>query len=128
MVPVLVEISPGELLDKLTILQIKSQRIMDGVKLANVLQELETLAAVWANVAPHPPAELQSVTSELRTVNETLWDVEDALRRAEAAGDFGPDFVELARSVYRHNDHRSALKRQINELLGSRLMEEKSYG
>jgi hypothetical protein len=128
MVPVLVEISPGELLDKLTILQIKSQRIMDGAKLANVLRELETLAAVWAKVAPHPPAELQSVTSELRTVNETLWDVEDALRRAEAAGDFGRDFVELARSVYRHNDRRSALKRQINELLGSRLMEEKSYG
>jgi hypothetical protein len=128
MVPVLVEISLGELLDKLTILQIKSERIADEAKLRNVRQEMEALTAARARATPQPPAELERLVTELRTVNEALWDVEDALRRAEAARDFGPHFIELARSVYRHNDRRAALKRQINELLGSRLVEEKSYG
>jgi hypothetical protein len=128
MVPVVVEISLGELLDKLTILQIKSERIADEAKLRNVRQEMEVLTAACARAAPQPPAELERLVTELRTVNEALWDVEDALRRAEAAKDFGPHFIELARSVYRHNDRRAALKRHINELLGSRLVEEKSYG
>ena len=127
MVPVLVEISLGELVDKLTILQIKSERIADETKLLNVRQELEALAGALALAVPQPPAELAQSRDELRTVNEALWDVENDIRRAEAAGDFGPHFIALARSVYLHNDRRSALKRHINELLGSRLIEEKSY-
>jgi hypothetical protein len=124
--PLRVEISAGELIDKITILQIKAQRIDDAAKLANVRAELATLVAAnhgWLR----PSAELTALREELRSVNEALWTVEDELRLCERNQDFGSHFVELARSVYRHNDRRAALKRQINELLGSRLIEEKSY-
>jgi flavin prenyltransferase len=121
-----VEVSVGELIDKITILEIKSERIGATHKLANVRRELETLRRAAQAV---PTSErLTQLTDELRAVNETLWTVEDEIRRCEARSDFGAAFIELARSVYRHNDHRAALKRQVNDLVGSRLTEEKSYG
>jgi tetratricopeptide (TPR) repeat protein len=125
--PVLVEIAPGELLDKITILQIKTERIRDEAKRENVRRELAVLSAARDRALP-ASVELQEVTCALKAINEALWDVEDELRRCEATGEFGPRFVELARSVYRHNDRRAALKRRINDLLGSSLKEEKSYG
>jgi hypothetical protein len=121
-----VEVSAGELIDKITILQIKSERIADPAKLANVRRELAVLAAVRDREVA-PSAELAGLADELRQLNEALWQVEDDIRDCERRQDFGPRFVELARSVYRHNDRRSALKRRINDLLGSRLIEEKSY-
>jgi hypothetical protein len=122
---VTVEVSPGELLDKITILEIKARRMTDPAKLRNVAAELGGLAAA-RRVLPRSPA-LAELTAELRAVNETLWEVEDDIRRCEQAGDFGPRFVDLARSVYHTNDRRAALKRRINDLLGARLVEEKSY-
>ena len=126
--PLEVEISvaPGELIDKITILEIKMERIRDTVKLANVRAELAELTAARERCLPNS-AELARLTGALKTVNEALWQVEDDLRDCERARDFGPRFVQLARSVYQHNDRRAALKRQINEQLGSRLIEEKSY-
>jgi tetratricopeptide (TPR) repeat protein len=124
--PITVEVSAGELLDKLTILQIKRERIPDPGKLANVRAELSALEAA-RDRSVRLTAEVERLAAELKAVNEALWAVEDDLRACEAAADFGPRFVELARSVYRHNDRRADLKRRINDLLGSRLREEKSY-
>ena len=124
--PIKVEVSPGELFDKITILQLKRERIADAAKLKNVMSELAMLEAS-RDRAVTPSDELAGLTAELRGVNEALWQIEDDLRQHERAGDFGPRFIELARSVYRLNDRRAALKRQINETLGSNLMEEKSY-
>jgi Flp pilus assembly protein TadD len=121
-----VEISPGELLDKLTILQIKAERIGDPAKLANVRIQLETLDAACREALPRSDA-LDRLTRELRAVNEDLWRIEDEIRDCERDENFGPRFIELARSVYITNDRRAALKRQIDDLLGSRLVEEKSY-
>lgn len=121
-----VPISPGELLDKITILQIKQQRIADAAKLRHVEEELHALQAVRDQALP-ASGELDRLVAELKVVNEALWDIEDAIRDCERAQDFGPRFVELARSVYRSNDRRSELKRAINDLLGSALVEEKSY-
>ena len=123
---VTIEVAPGELIDKITILQIKAERIADPAKLANVQVELETLVAS-RDAALQASADLDRLTAELREVNEHLWVIEDDIRDCERAGDFGARFVELARSVYRTNDVRAELKRQINVLLGSRLVEEKSY-
>jgi hypothetical protein len=123
---VTVEVSPGELLDKITILEIKSRRIVDPTKLHNVAVELQTLEAARRRALLDSP-ELAALAAELRAVNEALWDIEDDIRRCERVGDFGPRFVELARSVYRTNDRRAALKRRVNELLGARVVEEKSY-
>jgi hypothetical protein len=121
-----VEIAPGELIDKITILEIKLARIADEAKLSNVRAELETLVRVRdAQIAPTP--EIAADTALLKRANETLWEVEDHIRDCERAKDFGPRFVELARSVYRTNDERARIKRRINERLGSRLIEEKSY-
>ena len=121
-----VEIAPGELIDKITILEIKLARIKDAAKLGNVRAELETLVrARDAAIAPTP--EIAADTAALKRANETLWEVEDHIRDCERAKDFGPRFVELARSVYRTNDERARIKRRINERLGSRLVEEKSY-
>jgi tetratricopeptide (TPR) repeat protein len=125
--PLLVEVSAGELLDKITILQIKKDRLKKPEQLRSVQAELAVLTAAWER-AVRRTAELEQLTAELRAVNEALWEVEDALRDCERAQDFGEHFVELARRVYRTNDRRSALKRQVNDLLGSRLREEKSYG
>ncbi len=124
--PLTVEVAPGELLDKLTILEIKAERITEAAKLRNVRTELAELAAVRREALPDSP-ELAELIGSLKEVNGRLWDIEDAIRRCEQEQDFGPRFVELARSVYRENDCRAALKRQINELLNSRLIEEKSY-
>lgn len=124
--PILVEVAPGELIDKLTILQIKLERMTDVEKLRNVRVELEVLEAA-RDGAMAPTPELGALTAQLKQVNEALWDIEDAIRDCERERDFGPRFVELARSVYHSNDRRAALKRQVNELLGSKLIEEKSY-
>ncbi len=121
-----VQTSPGEFLDKLTILEIKSERISDPAKLANVRRELEQLRAVWA-ASPLAARDVSRTVAELKAVNEALWEIEDRLRRHEAERSFDADFVELARSVYRNNDRRAALKRELNLLLGSDLLEEKSY-
>jgi Family of unknown function (DUF6165) len=123
---VMVEVSPGELLDKITILEIKSQRITDPAKLRNVASELRSLEAARRRALPETP-QLAALAAELRAVNEALWQIEDDIRRCERDGDFGPRFVELARSVYRTNDRRAALKRRVNDLLGARVVEEKSY-
>jgi len=146
----LVPVSAGELLDKLTILQIKARRIGDPAKRANVAVELAALEAVAAGaglVARALPGEVENVsadglvgvepaavlaglaaaTAELVAVNGELWHIEDRIRDCERAGDFGPGFVELARAVYRTNDRRAALKALINQICGSQLVEEKSY-
>ena len=121
-----VPVAPGELLDKIAILEIKAARIADPAKNANVRVELAALARVRDETVA-ASVELDRLSRALREVNEALWDIEDAIRDCEAAADFGPRFVELARSVYRTNDRRAALKREINLLLGSELIEEKSY-
>lgn len=124
--PILVEVAPGELIDKITILQIKSERMADAEKLRNVRVELEVLEAA-RDGATAVTEELGALTAQLKQVNEALWEIEDAIRDCEREQNFGPKFIELARSVYHSNDRRAALKRQINELLGSKLIEEKSY-
>jgi hypothetical protein len=123
---ILVPISVGELIDKITILQIKSERIANKDQVANVKRELAALEAVSARIACDATL-LAQCTADLKRVNETLWEVEDAIRDCEASGDFGPRFIELARSVYRHNDERARLKRELNMAAGSRYVEEKSY-
>ncbi len=122
----MLETSPGDFLDKLTILEIKSERISDPAKLANVRHELELLRRRWREAGLGSPA-IDALAAELKTVNETLWQVEDAIRECEAARRVDERFVELARSVYVTNDRRAAIKRRINESLGSSLIEEKSY-
>ncbi len=126
MTAVKVEISPGELIDRITILEIKAARINDEAKRANIGVELSELTAARRGAVP-ASARLAALTGELSEVNGALWDIEDEIRVLEAAGDFGPAFIELARAVYKTNDRRSAIKRKINELLGSRLIDEKSY-
>lgn len=121
-----VEISPGELIDKITILEIKLDRIDDAEKLVNVKHELEALAAA-RDGAIEPTPELERLSTELKQANARLWEIEDDIRECERAKDFGAAFVALARAVYVNNDKRSRLKRQINALLGSSLIEEKSY-
>ena len=121
-----VEISPGELIDKIAILEIKLERIKDAAKLGNVRTEWETLTAARDGALGNS-AELDRLTAELKEVNVRLWEIEDRIRDCERAKDFGETFVELARGVYRNNDRRAHIKRAINALLGSRLIEEKSY-
>lgn len=123
---VLIEIGAGELLDKITILQIKQARISDPEKLRNVAHELALLQRARQRSLP-TLAELDRLEAELQSVNEALWVIEDDIRACEAARDFGPGFIELARSVYRQNDRRAALKKQINLLCGADIIEEKSY-
>ncbi len=123
---ILVPIAPGELIDKITILEIKMEHIRDTAKLANVRTELAELTAIRNRCLPYS-AEVARLTEALKAVNETLWQIEDALRTCERMQEFGPRFIQLARSVYQQNDRRALLKRQINERLGSRLIEEKSY-
>ena len=128
---ILVETALGEIADKITILEIKSARIEDPSKLVNVRRELMTLSDAFAPIREaadrNTRAELDDLVGKLKSVNEALWQIEDDIRDCEHEQNFGPQFVELARSVYRQNDKRAALKRQINALLGSRLVEEKSY-
>ena len=123
---ILVPISPGELLDKITILRIKQARILDAGKLANVKAELALLEQTWRDCggAAHDLAQDERA---LQDVNERLWDIEDRLRDKEAKQSFDRDFIELARAVYVCNDERAAIKKRINLQLKSRLVEEKSY-
>ena len=121
----LVPVSPGELLDKITILRIKVARIQEAGKLANVKLELALLEDTWR--ASGPDKDVSQDEHALQAVNERLWDVEDLLREKEARQTFDRDFIELARSVYVANDERAAIKKRINLQLGSRLVEEKSY-
>ena len=123
----MVPISWGELFDKLTILQIKMQRIDEPAKRAHIERELVALSAVRDERVPEPEPELDELVVELSSVNERLWDIEDEIRGCEREQDFGSRFIELARSVYRTNDVRADLKYRINVLLGSDLVEEKSY-
>ena len=122
---ILVPISVGELMDKLTILEIKSERINNPSQLNNIVQELEALRAV--PLGDIDCTMLDKLKAELKRVNARLWDVEDAIRDCDARGDFGGSFIELARAVYRLNDERSRLKKAINRASGSRIVEEKSY-
>ena len=123
---VLVPLSPGELLDKITILRIKVARIQDAGKLANVKLELSLLEQTWkdSGAAAH---DLALEERALQNVNEQLWDIEDRIRDKEARQTFDRDFIELARAVYMRNDERAAIKKRVNQQLGSRLIEEKSY-
>lgn len=121
-----VPISWGELLDKISILEIKAERIAASDKLANVRRELARLVAIRDHGLPTDPL-LDAAASELREVNLALWDIEDEIRDCERRQDFGPRFVELARSVYRSNDRRAAIKQRINQAAGSDIVEEKSY-
>ena len=121
-----VPIAYGELIDKITILEIKSERIRDAAKLANVRVELDLLNDTWGT-NPASSTDIAAERTELRRVNEALWDIEDRIRLKEKAKAFDTEFVELARSVYIRNDERAAIKRAINTKLGSTLVEEKSY-
>jgi len=122
----MVEVSVGEVIDKITILEIKSRRMADAEKLRNVRAELDTLNASLA-AALTPSAEIDRLRGQLYDINAALWDIEDDIRICESKGDFGPKFIELARSVYVTNDRRATVKKQINLAAGSRLVEEKSY-
>ncbi|MBS3744062.1 MAG: hypothetical protein KGY48_06920 [Wenzhouxiangellaceae bacterium] len=124
--PIPVPISPGELLDKISILEIKSERIDDPHKRTNVEREYDMLTGLWHAEAAETAA-ITQMRAELKALNEKLWAIEDEIRDCERQGDFGDRFVELARSVYKTNDQRAALKRRINEALGSTILEEKSY-
>lgn len=121
-----VEIAPGELIDKITILEIKLERIADAAKLANVRHEWDVLTAA-RDAHTEASEALTELTGQLKKINETLWEIEDDIRDCERARDFGETFIELARAVYHTNDERARVKREINELLGSALVEEKSY-
>ena len=121
-----VPISPGELLDKITILRIKSRRMRDPRKLANVSIELDALEATWANSA-YAAIDVAGDVQALLAVNERLWDIEDDIRDKERAQVFDAEFIRLARAVYIENDERAAIKRRLNLQLGSELIEEKSY-
>lgn len=123
---ILVPVSPGELLDKITILRIKSARMTDAAKLANVRHELTLLEQTWRASVPAGDAVADDERA-LQSVNERLWDVEDRLRDLEAEQRFDKDFIELARAVYVRNDERAAIKKRVNTRLGSKLVEEKSY-
>ena len=123
---ILVEISPGEMIDKITILLIKSERIKDADQLANVRHELGVLSVKLDKDIPSSQ-NLDVLISELKSVNEELWRIEDEVRDCERIGDYSQRFIELARAVYITNDKRADLKRKINVLLGSNIMEEKSY-
>lgn len=118
--------SLGDVADRITILTIKSERMRDPAKLANVRKELAQISEVFFAAVVCTP-EFYVLVERLKTINEQLWEIEDAIRECEARADFGPEFIHLARSVYRTNDTRAAIKREINTLLGSALVEEKSY-
>jgi hypothetical protein len=126
--PLLIPASVGELIDKITILEIKLIRIADPVKQQNISRELKALmAVVERHQLGYPQGVLAEFGQQLSSVNQLLWQIEDDIRESERHADFGARFVELARAVYHRNDERAAIKRQINDLCGSELVEEKSY-
>ena len=123
---ILIPASAGELIDKITILEIKLKNIVDPVKNRNVSIELEALSKCFEeNIIQSN--EIEELKTNLKQVNSALWNIEDDIRQCEQAGEFGEQFLDLARSVYRQNDKRAALKKEINILLGSSIIEEKSY-
>jgi hypothetical protein len=126
MAELLVPISPGELIDKITILEIKSERMTDATKLHNVRTELALLSDTW-RASAYSATNIDDEWRGLRDVNAELWDIEDLIRDKERAGEFDGDFIRLARAVYVTNDERAAVKREINTRLGSKIVEEKSY-
>jgi hypothetical protein len=121
-----IPVSWGELIDKITILEIKMNRIQDVDKLDNISKELEALSLVFNQDCSEPEL-VGQLKAELRTVNEKLWEIEDDIRKCEKEKNFGQRFIDLARAVYKNNDQRSVLKREINTVLKSELIEEKSY-
>ena len=121
-----VPISPGELIDKLTILEIKAANITDAAKLANVKIELDLLQETWRSSA-FASANIDAEWQQLRDINKKLWDIEDDIRDKERQRQFDQQFIELARAVYIRNDERAAVKKTINTKLGSKIVEEKSY-
>jgi Family of unknown function (DUF6165) len=121
-----VPIAPGELLDKITILRIKSTRMSDPEKLANVRMELQALEETWRG-SPFAKSGIEADVNALLEVNERLWVIEDDIRDKERAKAFDDEFIRLARAVYFENDERAAIKRRINLKLGSSIIEEKSY-
>jgi len=121
-----IEVSWGELIDKITILEIKEQRLTSPAAVANVRNELVALTRVLAGLVS-PPAGLDALKRDLKAINEALWDIENRTRAKEAAKVFDQEFIELTRSVYLNNDKRAGIKRRINELLNSGLVEEKQY-
>jgi hypothetical protein len=121
-----VPVSPGELLDKITILRIKSSRMRDAGKLANVRVELKVLEETWG-ASTYARADIEADVNALLLVNERLWVIEDEIRDKERAQAFDSEFIRLARAVYFENDERAAIKRRINLKLGSTIVEEKSY-
>jgi hypothetical protein len=123
---ILVPISPGELLDKITILRIKAARMTDAAKVANVRLELSLLEQTWRD-SVDPSVDVSADERALQAVNERLWVIEDDIREKERAQAFDARFIELARAVYMENDERAAIKKRINVQLGSRIVEEKSY-
>lgn len=126
MADVMIPVSPGELADKLTILRLKDEMIDDPVKLANVRHELAVLEAVADDVFP-VTADLKALWDALYEINRQLWQIEDDIRACEAQKDFGETFIALARAVYVTNDKRADVKKRMNLLLGSAIVEEKSY-
>ncbi|MGL6222582.1 MAG: DUF6165 family protein [Steroidobacteraceae bacterium] len=126
MAELLVPISPGELIDKITILEIKSARMTDAAKLHNVRTELNLLNETW-RASAYSQVDITVEWTALRDVNAQLWDIEDDIRDKERDGEFDAKFIALARAVYVTNDERAAVKRRINTRLGSALVEEKSY-
>lgn len=123
---ILIPISPGELLDKITILQIKAERIGDPTKVANVRAELDMLTRVW-NEQVDDDATLTALSAELKSINESLWEIEDDIRDEERNQRFDERFIELARAVYVTNDRRADAKKRVNLHLNSSIVEEKSY-
>lgn len=121
-----VPIAPGEFLDKVTILEIKIERIADPGKLENVRRELDLMRSGWA-ASPFSGADVHALVADLKRVNESLWEIEDKIRVKESQSAFDAEFIELARAVYHTNDRRAELKRALNLALSSDLIEEKSY-
>ena len=123
---ILIPVAPGELIDKITILKIKSERMDDPEKLANVRRELELLRREQSRHIPDDPT-VAEMEARLEEVNGRIWDLEDVIRDCDRQKDFGEVFLDTARKIYRTNDERAAIKKQINLHLGSQIVEEKSY-
>ena len=126
MIRITAPVSFGELIDKLTILEIKSERIDDSYKLRNIRHEMEELDATWSAAADELP-DISDARAQLKLVNEQMWEIEDRIRLLESKSRFDGEFIELARAVYKTNDLRSKIKKDINLTLGSEFVEEKSY-
>ena len=123
---ILAEISAGELIDKITILEIKKTKINENNKLEDVEKELSSLNATFKELIPEP-SQIQPLIENLKSINLKLWDIENGKRLAEKNNDFGEKFIQLARNVYKENDERSKIKLQINKILCSNVREVKSH-